>query len=105
MTLPEAEAFLRATGADFVPAIAIGLFAGLRPEAELWHLDWQSINLAGKLIDVTKSKNSISHRFVKTSDNLVAWLAPYAKKSGWVTFDRDSYYTRLQSARRRRQRH
>src|SRR6516164_7432344 len=59
-------------------------------------LDWKSINLADKLIDVTKSKHSISHRFVKTSDNLVAWLAPYAKKSGWVTFDRDSYYTRLQ---------
>jgi integrase len=101
LTLPEAEALLRATGADFVPAIAIGLFAGLRPEAELWHLDWRSINLADKLIDVTKSKNSISHRFVKISDNLVAWLAPYAKKSGQVIFGRDSYYTRLQSARHR----
>ena len=87
--------------ADFVPAIAIGLFAGLRPEAELWPLDCKSINLADKLIDVTKSKNSISHRFVKISDNLVAWLAPYAKKSGQVTFGRDSYYTRLQDARRR----
>jgi hypothetical protein len=31
LTLPEAEALLRATGADFVPAIAIGLFAGLGP--------------------------------------------------------------------------
>jgi len=80
--LPEAEALLRATGTDFVPAIAIGLSAGLRPEAELWHLDWQSVNLADKLIDVTKSKNSISHRFVKISDNLVAWLASYAKKRG-----------------------
>src|SRR6516165_8230164 len=65
-----------------------------RPKAELWHLDWQSINLAGKLIDVTKSKNSISHRFVKNSDDLVAWLAPYAKKSGQATFGRDSYHTR-----------
>jgi len=74
---------------------------GLRPEAELWPLDWKSINLADKLIDVTKSKNSISHRFVKISDNLVAWLAPYAKKSGRVTFGRDSYYTRLQCARHR----
>jgi integrase len=64
-------------------------------------LDWKSINLADKLIDVTKSKNSISHRFVKISDNLVASLAPYAKKSGRVTFGRDSYYTRLQSARHR----
>ena len=101
LTLPEAEALLRATAADSVPAIAIGLFAGLRPEAELWNLDWKSINLADKLIDVTKSKNSISHRFVRISNNLVAWLAPYAKKSGQVTFGRDSYYTRLQSARHR----
>ena len=82
-----------------MPAIAIGLFAGLRSEAELWHLDWQS--LADRLIEVTKNKNSISHRFVKISDNLIAWLAPYAKKSGRVTFGRDSYYTRLQSARHR----
>jgi hypothetical protein len=44
LTLPEAEALLRSTSADFVSAIAIGLFAGLRPEAELSHLDWQSIN-------------------------------------------------------------
>jgi hypothetical protein len=42
--------------ADFVPAIAIGLFAGLRPEAELWQLDWKSINLADKLIDVTQEQ-------------------------------------------------
>jgi molecular chaperone DnaK (HSP70) len=57
--------------------------------------------LADKLIDVTKSKNSMSHRFVKISDSLVAWLAPYAKKSGQVTFGRDSYYARLQDARHR----
>ena len=55
LTLPEAEALLRATGANFVPAIAVGLFAGLGSEAELWHLDWKSINLADTLIDVTKS--------------------------------------------------
>jgi hypothetical protein len=45
LTLPEAEVILRATGADFVLAIAIGLFADLRLEAELWHLDWESIKL------------------------------------------------------------
>jgi len=71
LTLPQGEAILRATGADFVPAIAIGLFAGLRPEAKLWHLDWKSINLADKLIDVTKSKNSISHR---SSKSAITWL-------------------------------
>jgi integrase len=102
LTLPEAEALLHAsTGTDFVPAIAIGLFCGLRPEAELWHLDWKNINLADNLIDVTKSKNSISHRFVKVSDNLAAWLAPYAKPKGPITVKGDSYYSRLQNARER----
>src|SRR5258707_4167599 len=102
LTLAEAEALLRtAAGTDFLPVIAISLFAGLRPEAELWHLDWKSVNLKERLIDVSKSKNSISHRFVKISDNLAAWLAPYAKKSGQVTFRGDSYYSRLQTARDR----
>jgi hypothetical protein len=58
LTLPEAEALLPATGADFVPAIAIGLFAGLRPEAELWHLDWKSINLA----DIEERKSVLLSR-------------------------------------------
>jgi len=39
------------------------------------------INLADKLIDVTKSKNSISHRFVKISDNLVAGSHPTPKRA------------------------
>jgi hypothetical protein len=47
-------------------------FCRSKAEAELWHLDWNGINLADKLIDITKSKNSISHRFVKISDNLFA---------------------------------
>jgi len=37
--------------------------------------------LADKLIDVTKSKNSISHRFVKISDNLVAGSHPTPKRA------------------------
>lgn len=99
LSIAEAEALLRATEPDFVPAIAIGLFAGLRPEAELWRLDWRSVDLDNREIDVSISKNSVSHRFVKISDNLAAWLEPYAKKSGPVTLKGDSYYSRLQRAR------
>ena len=43
LTVPEAEALIRAVEADFTPAIAIALFAGLRPEAELWRLDWKAL--------------------------------------------------------------
>ena len=59
--------------------------AGLRPEAELCRLDWSAIDLDERLIDITASKNSASHRFVKVSDNLVAWLRPLALDSGAVS--------------------
>jgi hypothetical protein len=70
LSLDECRALLRAAPPDFVPAIAIGLFAGLRPEAELWPLDWRSIDLKERLIDVSVSKNSASHRLSKS---LTTW--------------------------------
>jgi hypothetical protein len=33
------RALLENAAADFVPAVALGLFAGLRPESEIWALD------------------------------------------------------------------
>src|SRR5271166_660747 len=99
LSTAEAGALLAAASSDFVPAIAIGLFAGLRPEAELWHLDWRAIDLKERLIDVTVSKNSASHRFVKISENLAAWLESHRKDSGTVCPKGDSHHVRLQKAR------
>src|SRR5439155_12107432 len=63
-----------------VPYVAIGLFAGLRP-TELARLTWDRIDLADKTItigaDIAKMR---SKRIVEMSDNLAAWLAPYASK-------------------------
>jgi integrase len=101
LSLDECRALLRAAPPDFVPAIAIGLFAGLRPEAELWPLDWRSIDLKERLIDVSVSKNSASHRFVKISDNLAAWLECFKKDSGPVAPRGDTYYSRLSETRTR----
>jgi integrase len=99
LSVKECQALLSAAPEDFVPAIALGLFAGLRPEAELWHLDWRAIDLKERLIDISVSKNSASHRFVKISDNLVAWLKPYRQDSGPVSPKGDAYHARLQKAR------
>ena len=99
LTTREAKALLLAAEPDFVPALAIGLFAGLRLESEIWRLNWQSIKLQKRIIDVDKSKNVMSHRHVRISDNLTAWLGPYAGTHGPVTVKGDSYYARLERAR------
>jgi integrase/recombinase XerD len=99
LTVSEARVLLLSAEPDFVPALALGLFAGLRPESEIWRLDWRSIKLHKRLIDIDKSKNVMSHRHVRITDNLAAWLAPYNAARGKVSVKGDSYYSRLQRAR------
>ena len=58
-----------------VPYLAIGIFAGLRPENELGRLDWEKINLKSRTITVTgKNAKTKKKRAVPLSDNLAAWL-------------------------------
>jgi len=99
LTIAEAKALMQSGVPELIPALALGLFAGLRPEAEIWRLDWSHIDLVGKIIDIQKSKNVASHRFVRISDNLAKWLKPYAKKLGRVSPTGDAYHWRLQKSR------
>jgi site-specific recombinase XerD len=99
LTVIEARELLLAAEPDFIPALSLGLFAGLRPESEIWRLDWANIKLVKRIIDIDQSKNTMSHRHVRISENLAAWLAPYAKAHGALTVKGDSYYTRLEKAR------
>jgi len=101
LSLDEARYLLDSAPDPFKPVIAIGLFAGLRPEAEMWHLDWSRINLEERLIDVTVSKNSASHRFVAISENLAAWLERYGEVSGAVCPKESRYYRLLEKTRLR----
>ena len=67
-----------------LPYVAIGLFAGIRT-AEIERLDWKEIDLEAKTIEVTAEKSKARKRgIVDMSENLVAWIKPYAKKSGAV---------------------
>src|SRR6476646_6263828 len=67
-----------------VPYIAIGAFAGLRA-AEIERLDWNEIDLASGLIEVTaKNSKTAKRRLVKILPNLSAWLQTAAKTDGPV---------------------
>lgn len=84
VTPDEANALL--TGADeaILPALAIGLFAGLRA-AELERLEWDEVRLDLGHVRVKASKaKSAKNRLVPMSDNLKKWLAPHVKDTGSV---------------------
>jgi integrase len=99
LSLDEARAMLAAAEGDMKPVVALLLFAGLRPEAELQRLDWSQINLEDRSIDITASKNSASHRFVKITDNLCAWLEPARRDSGAVCAKGNYYHEKLRRVR------
>jgi integrase len=56
---------------NVVVAGALGLFAGLRPESEIWRLAWSNFDFEDREIDVQKSKNVASHRFARIPDDLL----------------------------------
>ncbi len=65
-----------------LPAIAISFFAGVR-RAELERLDWSEIDLENGEIEIkAKNAKTAQRRFIPISDNLKAWLMPYAKDEG-----------------------
>jgi integrase len=76
-----------------VPYLALGYFAGLRPENELANLDWKDIDFEAKTIrvDPATAKNR-RQRYVDMSDNLIKWLTPYAFKSGKIGFSRKIFH-------------
>ena len=102
LTLPETRALLAAADPDFLPVVAIGLFGGLRPEAEIWRLNWRDVDFKSRLIIVKKSKNIASRRDVGILDNLLAWLKPYAGKTGPVTIYKGTpFYLRVAATKER----
>jgi integrase len=89
----EIARLLSAASFDFMPSIALGAFAGLR-SAEIERLDWSDIHLSERFIVVGASKaKTAGRRIVPISDNLAAWLAPYANKQSKVwTGGHDAFY-------------
>ena len=84
LTPLEIQALLTQAPPKIIPSLAVAAFAGLR-DAEIGRLTWDKIDLAGGhiKIDATIAKTA-SRRLVPITDNLRAWLTPYAQKDGPV---------------------
>jgi integrase len=87
-TLHEAAALLTTAQLhpelELVPAIAIGLFAGLRM-SEIKQLDWRNIDFEHRVIDVDESITKTRHqRNADMSESLIAWLTPHARREGSI---------------------
>jgi len=82
-TPPEAALILEYVSRDWLPSVALGLFAGLRP-SEILRLDWNAIKFDEGEIRVSARvarKIRIS-RVVPIQPNLAAWLEPYRDRVG-----------------------
>jgi integrase len=90
----EMREILTAARPEMVPWLAIAGFAGLR-SAELQRLDWSEVNLMERHIEIKASKaKTAARRLAPITDNLAAWLAPYAKPFGKV-MDFESWWNQI----------
>jgi integrase len=99
-TPKEIARLLAAASPEFLPCLALGAFAGLR-SAEIERLEWSDIDLVGRHVTIGASKaKTASRRVVPISDNLAAWLAPHAEKSGnvWTGTHEDYYDAQQETA-------
>ena len=84
LTVEQAEALMAACPAAIVPAVAIGLFGGLRA-SEIARLDWRAVDLDQRFIEVGAAKSKTAQRrLISISDNLRTWLEPYRQAEGPV---------------------
>lgn len=88
LTVNQASDMLNAAeqldGGAMLPAVAIGLFAGLR-SAEIERLEWRHVKLNAKTIEVTAANaKTRERRIVDICDTLANWLRPYANAQGHV---------------------
>jgi len=83
---------IHAARARIVPYLAIGYFAGLRPQNELENLDWKDISFTKRTIRVDPATaKKRRQRYVTMSDNLIKWLTPYIQSSGKIGFSRFAF--------------
>jgi integrase len=86
LTVTQAAALLKAAHdrPEILPAIAIGLFAGVR-DAEIHRLDWSEVGFESGFITIkpTKAKKK-ARRLIEIRPALRAWLEPLRQISGPV---------------------
>ena len=97
-TPDETRKLLAAAPEDFLPCLALGLFAGLR-SAEVERLEWTDIDLKqGHIVVGAYAAKTASRRIVPIAENLAAWLAPYAERKGGLWPHGRDYFHKRQEA-------
>jgi len=98
LNVKEATKLLAACPREILPAIAIGLFAGLRRE-EIARLDWQQVDFERGFIEVkAPNAKTAQRRLVEMSTSLRAWLRPHRALAGAVRPSEAIYRERLAEA-------
>ncbi len=69
---------------EYLPVLAIGAFAGVRPE-EIKRLRWEDLDFEEGTIQINASvAKTQKKRFAEISSNLGEWLRPYAGRAGLI---------------------
>ena len=85
---------------EILPAVVIGLFAGLR-RSEISRLDWSEVDFEQGHIEVkAKNAKSAARRLVPMRECLRAWLSLHRKSRGPVMPSEMIYRSRLNEARK-----
>ena len=85
LNVEQCTRLLLAAREDFLPALALGMFAGLCPLSELLPLDWAHIDLQNGRIDIAAERTrTAKKRNVTIQPNLAEWLLPFKKETGQV---------------------
>jgi integrase len=92
LTVEQARGLMREakeSDPEMLPALAIGLFAGLR-RSEIFALDWSEIDFEHCAIEVKGIKaKTRQRRLVSVADNLLVWLNPHRKTNGFICPERN----------------
>lgn len=88
LTPEECGKLLKASSEEYVPFLALGMFAGIR-HAEIARMEWSAINFETKWItlsaSIVKSHRSATRRLVPLLPNLQKWLEPL-KSDGRIPY-------------------
>lgn len=80
----QAEKLLESAPREIVPAIALGLFAGIR-DAELKRLSWSEVDLKSGYVEVkARSAKTAQRRLIPIRKNLKLWLREFGAGEGKV---------------------
>jgi integrase len=98
LTPAQLGSLLKISEGDVRATIALGAFAGIRPE-EIVRLTWAEVSLARGVITITAAKSKTAqHRYVKILPGLEAWLRPLV---GSGSIQKDNFRRRYDETRRR----